>query len=188
MTTHGSTPSNNEWSCQFGIHGPWLKIGLPYPKPHYIGQGTNFFSLEPRNHLMSWTQKVEWSREWACMWCSKAEVALQWQFKLDIFISAPSSLVFVHGIIKLTNLVPLAVTPVAILVECAMWAWGLKLESMRSSPKWQQDQNAMHASVKTAVSKALVRSRWQWRALRWSMVTGSLLAWWDDDGTTLAAP
>jgi len=33
-------------------------------------------------------------------------------------------------------------------------------------------QNAMHASVKTAMSNASVRSRWRWRALMRLIVTG----------------
>jgi len=48
----------------------------------------------------------------------------------------------------------------------ATCATGLNLESIRSSPSLQQTQKATHAKVKTAMSKAFMRSRWRWRALR----------------------
>ena len=69
-------------------------------------------------------------------WCSKAIMVLQLQVELDMFILAPSVLVFMQGMRKLMN-----------------------LELMSSSPKWQQHQNAMHATVKTAMSNASMRLR-----------------------------
>jgi len=50
----------------------------------------------------------------------KAVVALQSQVKSDIFICVLSDSVFVCGIIKLMNLVPLVAMPLEILVEHAM--------------------------------------------------------------------
>jgi len=52
----------------------------------------------------------------------------------------------------------------------------------------QQHQKVTHARVKTAMLKAFVRYRWHQRALRCSIVTGSLLAWWEEWGANLAAP
>ena len=82
-------------------------------------------------------------------------------------ILALSALVYMQGMMKLMNLVPLAAVPLVTLVEHATWACGLNLASMSSSPRWQQLQKAMHTSMKTAMSNAFVRSRWCWRALIW---------------------
>jgi len=84
---------------------------------------------------------------------------LQLQVESDMFILAPFMLVFVQGMTKLMNLVLLEAWPLVIFVECATWACGSNLELMSSSPKWQQHQNAMHATAKTAMSNVSERLR-----------------------------
>ena len=44
-------------------------------------------------------------------------------------------------------------------VEQDTCCMGSKVVSTKSSPRWQQDQNAMQAMAKTAASKVSVRSR-----------------------------
>ena len=89
---------------------------------------------------------------------------------------------------KLVNFVPLVAAPLVIFVEHATWASGSNLESIKSLPRRKQHQNAMLARAKTAMSNEFMRSRCWLSAAKCSIVTGSLLAWLEDWGTTLDAP
>ena len=98
------------------------------------------------------------------------------------------SLVLERGMTKLANFVPLAAIPLVIFVERATWASGSNLVSIRSSPRRQQHQNATQARANTAISNEFVRLRCRLRAIKCSIVTGSLLARLEDWGATLDAP
>jgi len=98
------------------------------------------------------------------------------------------SLVLVQGMTKLVNFLLLAAVPLVIFVERVTWASGSNLESINSSPRWQQHQNAMQARAKMTMSNELVRLRCWLSAVKCSIVTGSLLAWLEDWGATLDEP
>src|SRR5882724_3292486 len=101
---------------------------------------------------------------------------------------APFAFVFVWGMKKLMYLILFAATPLLIQVEWETCASGSNFISTNSSSSLQQHQKAMHAMTNTVMSNVFMRLRWCQRALMCSIVTGSLLAWWECWDTILGVP